>query len=348
MIILLPKEVFTQIDNMIKTPPRSVLTARQIAKVRPADSRFKDTLEFFYYTPKGSVEVYAAGGSASEIPIVNGEGGKVNITAHYLTNAYRVSESERDYLAEAVRQGRQPNINIIQNRVLDATSFIYRGENSIFFKGDPKLGLKGLLNFTQNVGGTTISINSAQVPETVANPNSASNGAGALAHTLKWWKNKTAEEILKDILAGRDKIASYEINGIPLFDPNTLIVPKHLYSVFIKPFSSTAPDYTLMRYLQDNKLFQNIWFMHEVSKKYVGSAVTATANNQGDHFIIMDNSEKVLEYGIGYDAQQFPEETQRELNNGNYTIPVRMKTFGLCLYHPTAIYRGDNIGDGNP
>lgn len=352
MLNLLPKEVFTEIDNIIKTPPRSVLNARMIAQVRPMDSRFKDTMEFFYYTPKGSVEVYTAGGSASNIPIVNGEGGKVSINAHYLTNAYRVSESERAYLAEAAAQGRMPSIDIVSQRVLDATSFIYRGENEIFFKGDDKLALKGLLNFSQSVtvngATTTISVNSADVVETVANPNNVSNGSGIDAHTKKWWKNKTAEEILKDILTGRDKVASFEVNGIPLFNPNTLIVPKHLYSVFIKPFNQYSPGYTLMTYLQENKIFDNIYFMHEVSKKFVGSAVTATAAAQSDHFLILDNSPNVLQYGLGYDAQQFPEETQKELNNGNYTIPLRMKTFGLCLYHPTAVYRGDKIGNGTP
>ncbi|EKO62369.1 MULTISPECIES: major capsid family protein [Leptospira] len=329
---ILTRELLTEVDDILKSPPRTLLRARQIASPKIAKDPANDSFRYYWYTPEGSAEVFALGQFASHIPLIGEKGGWITHDGYVISNAYPLSESEIRLIQQGQSSGRGPKIDLQANRVADSGNFIYKKENRVFFLGDPKLGMKGLLNFEE-----TITMDGKSVTMKIHQGDAENGSSSETGDAKKYWKNKNSMEILKDINKGIAKVKSVKVDGEPIFTPNTLGIPDSLSSKFTEPFSPTTPTYSLLKYLQDNRIFENIFFFPEFSKDYTGFS--------HDCFVVMDNRPEVVQLGMFYDVQQFPEDAQKD-GNGNAKIPVRMKTGGCMLYHPSAVYRGNKIGDG--
>lgn len=333
MADFLTRAVLTEIDGILRKPPQTLLRARMVASIKKASLPENDTFKYFYYTPEGSAEVYAIGQFASNIPLIGEKGGWVEHSGFAIANAFSLSESEVMMLKRSADKGLTPPVDVQANRISDCRDFIYKSENRTFFLGNSKLGMQGLLNFSKTMTIDGVSKTFAVTSEDVA------DGATGTGDAKKYWKNKTAKEIITDIFKGINTIKAVKVNGESIFEPNTLILPDVTYTRLLEPYSDTVPTYSILQFLRDNQIFQNIYAFPELNKSYTGFS--------HDCFVVMDNRPSVIELGLFYDAAVHPENAQDD-GNGNLKIPVRMKTGGCMLYHPSAVYRGNKIGDGNP
>jgi hypothetical protein len=330
--MLFSREALVEIDNIVKKPSPALLRARMVANLKVARDKSMDSFRFFWYTPEGSAEVFKIGQFASNIPIVGAKGGNVTVDGFTIANAFPMSDSEIFASNKSKERGLTPDFQVEQNRIADSRDFLYRQENRTFFLGNSVLGMTGLLNFSK-----TMTVDGQSKNFTVQSEDVVDGASAAAGDAKKYWKNKTAEEIVKDILTGVQKVRSIKVNGEPIFEPNTLLIPDMLYTRLIQPYSASLPNYSILKYLEENRIFQNVYVFPELNKAYTGFS--------HDCFVVMDNRPSVVELGLFHEPEVHPEESNSD-GAGNHIIPVRMKTAGCMLYHPSGVYVGKKIGDG--
>jgi hypothetical protein len=309
---LFTNDDFLQIENTLYTVKEEELAHRKIFSVNSTYARYAEEIGYDYYQREGSAKILAKGGSAKDIPFVGEKGGRVTQKAYTVVSGIRYSKAEQEATQAKRALGKGPAIQLDTLRVASARRFINETEAKIAFTGDTEYGIKGI--FDSSFYGTNLG-----TKESVA------TGTGGYL-----WSQKTAREILTDLETGMNKV---EEKG--LFKAKTLVLSPQHYNRLRKPFSDTGDSRTLLTWLNsEGMFFQQIVVTNQMLSTYNGD--TSSYN----YFMILDNDPEIVQLALLFDI---------ELGEPVYDIvgtmeqAVMLKTGGIMLRHPSAVYIGYRI-----
>lgn len=307
---LLRKEDFLAIENVLYKQVLDEMVARQIAHVNSSYATYSREIGYDYYTRTGSAVILAQGASAKDLPFVGEDGGRITQKVFAIATGIRFTLEERLAFQARSSLGKGPVAPMDTLRIETARRYISETENRLFFVGDAKYGIVGLLNH----------------PEVIVQ-DVAQGTTGADAAAKRLWSNKTPKEILKDILT-----AKTAIEGDGLFKSKILVMPPTARLRLLQPYSDLSPI-TVQQWLESNgAYFEKIIETRSMLAAYNGFGV--------DAFCLLDDNREVLELAVIEDLS---------LRNPVYDIletseqAVIEKTAGAIIRHPTAIYIGKGI-----
>lgn len=310
---LLQKEDLRAIESVLYEPVKKELTARQFMHVNSSFVPYAQEIGYDWYSMKGSAKILAAGGSAKDVPFVGEDGGRETQKVYDIITGIRYTRTERMAVAARNSLGKGPTVSLDMIRVTTARRFVAETENKIAFVGDKDHKIQGLLNFTG-----------------IKTEDVAGGANGSTVQEKRKWSNKTPQEILKDLLAGRT-----EAKQKKLFKANVLLISSNAYNQLLKPFSDLS-DKTVLDWLrgQQDFKFEQILECEELDKEY------NKISGDVDVFCICDNRPEVLELAIVEDLT-LGEPVYDLIGTSEMTVTERIG--GIILRHPTSVYIGKGI-----
>lgn len=298
------KEDLLAIEQTLYEVKEDELVARSIAHVNTNYPSFASEIGYDWFKRTGSAKILGRGGSASDIPFVGEEGGRETAKVFTIATGIRYEKAEREAAAAQAALGKGPAVTLDQRRVASARRYIAETENRLFFVGDKDCNIKGILNkagiLTENVAKRT---------------------SGTL------WSEKTSQDILADLLAGKEAI---EKDGI--FKARVLILPPAQYLKLSKPYSDMSPQ-TIRSWLESEGMFFEKIISTRAMKKTINGMTV-------DAFCILDNDPEIMELVVTEDLT---------LGNPVFDIletseqAVTERTPGAIIRHPSAIYIGKGL-----
>ena len=307
--VSLRKEDLLAISNVLFEAKRDELVARMIASVNTNYPPYASEIGYDWYDREGSAIILAAGGSAKDIPFVGEKGGRETMQVYTIATGVKYTKAERQAVQAKAALGKGPAVQLDTLRVKNSRRFVAEEENRLFFVGDSKFGIPGVLNKT--------GINAESVAD-------GSTGSGA---AKKLWDNKTAKEILKDLLRAKTVV---EKDGF--FTAKVCALPPDAYNKLLQPYSDQSPM-TILAWLQS----QGMTF-----DKIVKTRALKAGNNgfNVDAFLVLDNDSEVIELAVVEDIL-LGEPVYDELGTSSQAVTER--TPGAIIRHPSAIYVGKGI-----
>lgn len=309
---LFTNDDFLQIENTLYQPKEEELAHRKIFGLNTTYARYAEEIGYDYYQREGSAKILAKGGSAKDIPFVGEKGGRVTQKAYTIVSGIRYSKAEQEAIQAKRALGKGPAVQLDTIRVASARRFINEKEAKIAFVGDTEYGIKGI--FDSSFYGTGLG-----TKERVA------TGVGGYT-----WALKTSQEILTDL---ETAVNTVELNG--LFKARTLVVSPQHYNRLRKPFSATGDSRTLLTWLNsEGMFFEQIVVTNQMLSTYNGDT------NSYNYFMVLDNDPEVVQLALLFDI---------ELGDALYDIvgtmeqAAMLKTGGIMLRHPSAVYIGTDI-----
>ena len=306
---------FLQISNTLYTPKENEMIARRLFRINTSYAPYAREIGYDYYERTGSAKILAAGGGAKDIPFVGEKGGRVTQQVYDIVTGIRYTEAERMAMAAKRALGKGPNIGLDTLRVDTARRYISEKENALAFVGDTDYGIKGIFDTTYYGANLGTSEDVAQ------------GATGATAAAKRLWSNKTASEILTDLLTAKQTI---EEEG--LFVAKTLVLPPDRYNQLLKPFS-TSTSLTVLDWLRSSGMyFDNI----------ITSRIMKTSNNGDtvDWFMVIDNDPEVVELAITNDINMGDPVYDIV---GTMEMAVKESFGGVIVRHPSGLYIGKGI-----
>lgn len=298
-----------QIEQTLYTPKESELIARKILRVNTNYNKFATSIGYRWYNRKGSAKIFAAGGSAKDIPFVGEDGGEKSQKVHDIVAGIRYDLREIEATQVMATRTDIPSVRLDMLRPESARRAIAELENKLVFVGDPAYNIEGLLNAT--------GITSVSVADGVA-------GSGA---AKKLWANKTPKEILKDLSAAR---TTAKQKG--LFNPDTLVLPPDQYDLLDQPYSDTS-TMTIRGWLTSQGVnFPKVFSAREMGLDFNGLGV--------DCMLVLDSTPEIAEIAIPREL-----ELRAPIYDimGNSEQVVMESIAGAIIRHPSAIYVGKGI-----
>ena len=307
--VFLRKEDLLSIENVLYEAKKDELVARQIVSVNTNFPPYAKEIGYDWYDRKGSAKILSSGGSAKDVPFVGESGGRETMQVYTIATGVRYTKAERLAVQAKSAIGKGPSVQLDSLRVSSARRFVSEKENELFFIGNAAYGIPGVLN------------KSGITSESVA------DGATGTGAAKKLWANKTAKEILKDLLSAKDTV---EADGF--FNAKVLVLPPNAYNKLLQPYSDMSPM-TILSWLQS----QGMTF-----EKIIKSRSLSAANNGFgvDALLVLDNSSEVIELAVPEDLV-LGEPVYDIL--GTSEQAVTENTAGAIIRHPSAIYVGKGI-----
>ena len=304
---LFRREDLLAIENILYEVKKEELVARQFLHVNNSFPEYAQEIGYDWFDMEGSAKILAAGGSAKDIPFVGEKGGRETKKVYTIATGIRYTEAERDAALAKSTLGRGPAINLDTTRVSSARRFVAETENRLVFTGDKAHNIKGILNHPG-----------------IKTENVATGAAGANPAARRLWVNKTPNEILEDILAGKTKLEEKNI-----FKAKVLILDSTHYNRLLKPYSELSPM-TVLNWLQsEGAYFEQLIVTSQMSESLNGLG--------GGAFALLDNSPEIIELAVTYDLR-LGEPVYDVL--GTSEQAVKEGTAGILLRHPSAVYIG--------
>lgn len=306
----LRKEDLLAIESVLYEPRMDELVARSAVGVNTNFPPYAREIGYDWYTRKGSAKIIAAGGSAKDIPFVGEDGGRETMKVFTIVTGIRYEKGEREAYQAKAALGKGPSVSLDTMRVATARRFVAETENRLFFTGDSKHNIKGILNKT--------GITSANV---------AASGTGGTDAAKRLWANKTPAQILEDILTAKSAV---EEGG--LFKAKVLMLSPKARLRLLKPYSEMSPM-TVLKWLESEGMY---------FEKIIESRNLLSAHNglSADAFCMFDNDPEVIELAVPEDLT-LGEPVYDLL--GTSEQAVTENTAGAIIRHPGAIYVGKGI-----
>jgi len=207
--------------------------------------------------------------------------------------------------------GKGPAVNLDQMRVGTARRYIFEKEHMICFVGDGSVGVKGILDSTYYGAGL----------------GTMEDVASGTVDTE--WSTKTPNEIIEDLNKG---IGVVEAQG--LFKARVLVLPNTQWNLLKKPYSTQSPMTTLKWLETEGVYFEKIIVTNAMSQAYNGIA------GPKDAFLILDNEREIVDLATLMDIT-LGDAVFDFLGTSNQV--VKLKTGGLIVRHPSALYVGTAI-----
>jgi hypothetical protein len=306
----LRKEDLLAIESVLYEAKADELVARSIARVNTNFPPYAGEIGYDWYTRKGSAKILASGGGAKDIPFVGEEGGRETMKVYNIVTGIRYTIEERQAIQAKNALGKGPSVQLDTLRVNTARRFVAEAENKLFFVGDSKHGIKGILNKTG-----------------ITSENVATTGTGSTDADKRLWANKTPKQILTDLLKAKEAI---EAGG--LFKARVLVLAPVSRLKLALPYSDYSP-LTIQKWLEtEGAYFEKIVESRAMLAAYNGLSANACA--------MLDNDPEVVELAV-------PEElTLREPGYdllGTSEQAVVERSAGPIIRHPGAIYVGKGV-----
>ena len=309
-IALLRKEDLLSIENVLYEANKDELIARQIVSVNTNHPPYASEIGYDWFDREGSAIVLASGGSAKDIPFVGEKGGRETMKVYTIATGVRFTKAERMAVQAKAAFGKGPTVQIDTLRVSNARRYVAESENDIFFIGNAKFGIPGVLN------------KSGITAESVA------DGAVGTGAAKKRWENKTPKEILKDLLMGKDSV---EESGF--FKAKILVLAPTAYNKLLQPYSDQSPMTILSWLTSQGMTFEKIVKSRSLLAAYNGFKTV-------DAFLVMDNTPEVIELAVTEDII-LGEPVYDVLGTSEQAVTERVA--GAIIRHPSAIYVGKGI-----
>lgn len=307
---LISEQDLRQIEQILYTPKESELLARRILRVNTNFNKFAPSIGYRYYTRTGSAKIFAAGGSAKDIPFVGEDGGEKSQKVYDIVTGIRYDLREIEATQVMATRTDIPSVRLDMLRPESARRAVAELENRLVLVGDAKYGIEGLLNAT--------GITSEDVADGAA-------GSGA---AKKLWANKTPKEILKDLATARTKAKKQG-----LFNPDTLVLPPDQYDLLDQPYSDTS-TMTIRGWLTSQGVnFPKVFSAREMGKDFNGFSTV-------DCLLVLDSTPEIAEIAIPREL-----ELRAPIYDimGNSEQVVMESIAGAMIRHPSAIYVGKGI-----
>lgn len=306
------KEDLLSIEKTLYAQKEDELVARKIARPNFNHPPYASEIGYDFYSREGSAKLLASGADANDVPFVTEKMGRITAQVYELVTGIRYTRAERQAVQARQALGRGAPVQLDMLRVESARRFIGEGEDKLFFVGDSKYKIKGMLNMT----GATV--------EDVAQ--GAFSGSAA---AKRLWANKTPKEILADILTAKKAIES---TGV--FKAKILVLSPESRLALLNPYSDLS-QMTVLQWMQG----QGAYFTDIVESRYMLAANNGLSGSV-NCFALVDNSPEVMELMI-------PE----ELNLGEPVYDLleasaqvaRERIAGGAFRHPAGIYIGKGI-----
>jgi hypothetical protein len=307
---LLRKEDLLSIENVLYEAKKDELVARTIANINSRYPAYANEIGYDWYTRKGSAKIIAAGGSAKDIPFVGEDGGRETMKVYTIATGLKYTKAERMAFQAKSALGKGPAVPMDTIRVSTARRYVAETENRLFFVGDSKFGIPGLLNKTGIISEDVVA---------------SGSGTGDAAKRL--WASKTSAQKLDDLLKAKE-----ELEGAGLFKARVLVLAPISSLKLQKPYSEQSPM-TIRKWLET----EGLYFEKIVESRAMLSAYNGMSSNA---FCMLDNDPEVIELTVIQDL---------ELGDPVYDIlgdseqAVTERTAGAIIRHPSAIYVGRGI-----
>ncbi len=314
-----------QIKKILLTPVEEELKTREIFPVTNEFDPDAVIIGYEIYNRKGSAKLYAAGGVAKDIPFVGEEIFKS--TQQVYTAVTGVQYTEEEIAATRMREkfGNRAVVNLPMQRNETARRFVLETETMCAFKGGASYGAMNLNGIFAPQYYGTLKGTMTQVAQSVANPN---NVAGAA--NLRMWANKSPQEILADL-----RVAYAAILGTDgIFKPNTLVVPPSAWAALNEPFSNYI-NLTVLDWIKKSIDIENFVMFSQVAYPYNGDG------SGQNYFLMMDSDPMNMQLAVVRDIYM----TNPDIDNMTEVTKygVKLKTGGVLVYQPAAIYVGQGI-----
>lgn len=304
------KEDLLSIEKTLYAQKEDELVARKIARPNFNHPPYASEIGYDFYSREGSAKLLASGANANDVPFVTEKMGRVTAQVYELVTGIKYTKAERQAVQARQALGKGAPVQLDMLRVESARRFIGEGEDKLFFVGDSKFKIKGLLNMT----GTT--------SEDVAQ--GAVSGSAAFK---RQWANKTPKEMLADILTGKKAIES---TGV--FKAKLLILSPESRLALLQPYSDLS-QMTVLQWMQG----QGAYFTDIVESRYMLAANNGLGVNA---FALVDNSPEVMELMIPQELE-LGEPVYDMLGTSAQVASERIA--GGAFRHPAGIYIGKGI-----
>jgi hypothetical protein len=300
-----------QIDNVLYEPKKDELIARSLVNVNTNWHPGVQEIGYDYYDRKGEATLLAAGGGARDVKFVSEVKGRETQKVFTIATGIKFLREELQAAQAARLYGNGPAISIDTLRVDIARRFIAEKENKIFFVGDSKAGIKGILNKTG-----------------ITSENVALGATGGNDPAKRLWSNKTAQEILLDLIR-----AVEVVEGDGFFKARVLVLSPAAFTRLRRPLSADN-SMTLLNWLNSEGMyFEKIVQSRDVAKTFNGDTV--------DYMLVFDNDPECVELAVPEDMVRH-EPVFDILQNSEMAITERIA--GGIFRYPKAIYVGKGIG----
>lgn len=306
---LISESDLRQIEQTLYTPKESELLARKILRVNTNFNKFAPAIGYRWYTRTGSAKIFAAGGSAKDIPFVGEDGGEKSQKVYDIVTGIRYDLREIEATQVMATRTDIPSVRLDMLRPETARRAVAELENRIVLLGDSTYGIEGLINAT---GITSVSV---------------ADGAAGSGAAKKLWANKTPKEILKDLSTAR---TTAKQKG--LFNPDTLVLPPDQYDLLDQPYSDTS-TMTIRAWLTSQGVnFPKVFSAREMGLDFNGLGV--------DCMLVLDSTPEIAEIAIPREL-----ELRAPIYDimGNSEQAVMESIAGAMIRHPSAIYVGKGI-----
>jgi hypothetical protein len=299
------QEDLSYIESQIYEVPKHELVARRVARVNTSFDPDALFIKYYWFNPRGSAKVLRAGANANDIPVVGLDGGSETVEVYDIATALRHNLQQRKAFQMARKRGVNADIDTMQ--MAGGGRFVAESENRLFFIGDSKLGIKGLLN---HPGITAEDI--------------APLGTGATDPEKRLFNNMTGEQILQIVKRGRK--ASRQ-GG--LFRPNTILISPDCEEDLDGKLMTGYTDVTVLEWLQKKAKFT----------KWIATSAMSAGNNgfATDCFCIIDDNPLYIELGVIQEMMLYPP-VYDIMQNADQALVERC--VGAIIRHPGMVYVG--------
>jgi hypothetical protein len=233
------------------------------------------------------------------------DGGSETVEVYDIATALRHNLQQRKAFQMARKRGVNADIDTMQ--MAGGGRFVAESENRLFFIGDAKLGIKGLLNHP----GITVE-------------DIAPLGTGATDPEKRLFNNMTGEQILQIVKRGRK--ASRQ-GG--LFRPNTILISPDCEEDLDGKLMTGYTDVTVLEWLQKKAKFT----------KWIATSAMSAGNNgfATDCFCIIDDNPLYIELGVIQEMMLYPP-VYDIMQNADQALVERC--VGAIIRHPGMVYVG--------
>jgi len=313
---LFTQDDFLQIDNVLYTPKVEELPHRRVFSLNTSYARYAQEIGYDYYVRNGKAKILASGGGAKDVPFVGESGGRITQKAFTIASGVRYTQDELEAIQAKRALGKGPAIQLDTLRVETARRYIFETECKLAFAGDANFGIKGI--FDSSFYGTDLG----------TMENVAQGAYSGTAAEKRLWINKTSREKLTDL-----HTAMKTVQKDQFYKARVLVLPPEKYNLLALPFSDTGDSRTLLQWLNsDGMYFDQIVVTNQMKATNNGDTV--------DWFMVLDNDPMNVQLSLLYDIER-GQPVQDIV--GTVEMAVKMKTAGVIVRYPAAIYIGKGI-----
>lgn len=325
------EELFSLAQELVKAADEP-FAARTVFELDNSFHEGSQTIGYDVEIEQGEAKLVASGRTASTIPRADFKVGRTLQHVGKLMSGIEVTRDDMQLLALRRDRGMSPFVDLMQGKLRLARKHISRMEDSIVWLGGDIENttdgeVQGLFN--------RLSITSGDF--TGKAPSHGQHKTG-----LAPWSGLTADAIIAQLAAAVEYITRNNA-----YFPDTLVLPPFLMfggSFSLKRTSDTDStplvEWIKRAFLATFKKELNIVASNAIKAGDVSGSQRGNAELSADAFLLLDSQKDYQAIAVVEDMTLLPSKEDEE---GTIKQIVQMKTGGLLVKHPSAMYLGEGI-----